>query len=142
MNKTDHSPDEFLASFPDELREDMMALDVMISEIFQGHTRALWEGTFWGGTEQHIIGYGDLAQERRGGSIVHWFMVGLARQKHSFSIYVNAIEDGDYAVRKRAEKLGKVKTGAAAITFTNLTDVNLDALRDLLEFANLQLSRN
>ena len=36
----------------------MVALDRRIVAGLPGRSRALWRGTFWGGTEQAIIGYG------------------------------------------------------------------------------------
>jgi hypothetical protein len=129
----DRTPDEYLSSITDEaIRAHMLRLDSVISDAMPGRCRRLWEGIFWGGTEQSIIGYGDLVQPRPRGKTVEWFLVGLARQKKHFSLYVNAVVDGVYLGQHDADRLGNVKVGAASITFTRVDGVDLGALRELL----------
>lgn len=135
MRKVDLSPDDHIASFPDEIREQYARLDDLISGIFAGRTRTVWEGVFWGGTEQHIIGYGDIVQPRPRGDDVEWFAVGLARQQSHFSIYVNAVDGGQYLLRQYEGRLGKVKLGSASIAIRNLADVDIEALTELVDRA-------
>lgn len=136
MERTDASPDGYLATFEGEQRETMEALDRLVTEALPGRRRTLWTGVFWGGTEQTILGYGDLVQPRPKGPAVEWFIVGLARQKRHYSLYVNVADEGQYLGRRYAERLGKVKIGASSIGFSRLEDVDLDVLRELLEQAN------
>ena len=98
--------------------------------------RALYEGTFWGGTEQKIIGYGHIVQPRPRGEDVHWFLVGLARQKDHYSLYVNAVADGAYLGQQYKGQLGKVKLGSASIGFKSLDDLDLDVLERLMRRAH------
>ncbi|MEX0756402.1 MAG: DUF1801 domain-containing protein [Acidimicrobiia bacterium] len=136
MKKVSTSPDEHLASFPDGIREQMIELDQLISASFAGRSRTVWEGVFWGGSDQHIIGYGDIVQPRPRGEDVEWFAVGLARQKNHFSIYVNAVDDGQYLLAQYKDRLGKAKVGSASIAFTAVDDLDLGALGELLNRAN------
>jgi hypothetical protein len=138
MERTTTPPDTHIASLPEKIRGDIQILDALIGEVFAGHPRVMWEGRFWGGSEQRIIGYGNLTYDRPTGA-VEWFMVGLAAQKGHLSLYVNAVDGDDYAVRKRAARLGKVKVGSAAINFKTVEDLDLAALTDLLEYARDQL---
>lgn len=119
-----------------EIGETMRALDRMITDAMPGRRRALYEGTFWGGTEQQIIGYGHIIQRRPRGEDVHWFLVGLARQKDHYSLYVNAVDDGAYLGQQYKGRLGKVKLGSASIGFKRLEDVELGALQELLARAH------
>lgn len=135
MRKVDLSPDEHIASFPEEVRTQYAELDQLISAAFTGRSRTVWAGVFWGGTEQHIIGYGDIVQPRPRGADVEWFAVGLARQQSHFSIYVNAVDDGQYLLRQYEGRLGKVKLGSASIAIRNVADVDADGLTDLLSRA-------
>jgi len=139
MERTRADVDRFLSSLPEQQGADMAALDAIISEYLGGRERELWEGVFWGGTEQSIIGYARIEQPRPKGPAVEWFLVGLALQKNHLSIYVNAAADGQYLTKKYAARLGKVKVGAAAITTAALDRLELDALRELLAeaFASL-----
>ena len=132
MQRTDRDVDEYLAELRSERADSLRAVDAVIGESLSGLERRLWEGVFWGGTEQQIIGYGDVTQARPRGKDVEWFLVGLAEQKRHLSIYVNAAEGTDYLVRSWAERLGKVKASSAAITFASVDDLDLDQLRAML----------
>ena len=132
MRKTELDPDDHIASFPSEIGQQYAELDGLISAAFAGRSRTVWEGVFWGGTDQHIIGYGDIVQPRPRGDDVEWFAVGLARQQNHFSIYVNAVDDGQYLLRKYEGRLGKVRLGSASIAIRNVADVDQGALTELL----------
>lgn len=109
----------------------MTALDAAIAPIFAGHERVLWEGPMWGGTFQRIIGYGAMRRRQRAGNEVEWFVVGLAAQKGYLSLYVSAVEDGTYLVKRYADRLGKVKVGSANVTFKRLADLHLPSVVEM-----------
>ncbi len=137
MEIRDTHPDDYLASLEDgETRHTMQAVDAAIVAAMPGRNRVLWEGVFWGGTEQTIIGYGDIVQARPRGPDVEWFLVGLARQKNTYSLYVNAVEDGVYLGQRFAERLGKVKLGSASIGFRRLEDLDMEGLADMVARAD------
>lgn len=136
MQRVERTPDDYLASLTGELAADMRALDRLVTSRLVGRSRSLWEGVFWGGTDQTIIGYGDLVQRRPRGASVQWFVVGLARQSTSYSLYVNAVDDGGYLVGQYAGRLGKAKVGSAAISFASPDSINLDVLAELLDRAH------
>ena len=131
MERSNTPVDDFLASLDDGVRETMAAVDAVLAAALEGRARTLWEGVFWGGTEQTIIGYGDIVQPRPRGADVDWFLIGLARQQRHYSIYVNAAEDGAYLGQAYADRLGKVKAGSASLTFTKLEHLDLDVLAEL-----------
>ena len=95
----------------------------------------MWEGVFWGGSEQQIIGYGNYSYQRSDKTQVKWFIVGLTRQKNYFSVYVNAVEGKTYLAERYGPQLGKVKIGKSSISFRNRADINLDVLREMIEHA-------
>lgn len=138
MEKVKTSPDTFIASLADGTRESIEKLDKEIAKIMKGETRTLWKGTFWGGSEQSIIGYGDLVYDRKG-KTVNWFKIGLAVQKNYISLYVNAVEDNKYLGQTLGPDLGKVNIGASSISFKRLDDVDLPKLRELLKRAKALL---
>jgi hypothetical protein len=135
MERTDADVDGFLAGVTGARGDDLRALDRIISEELAGLERVLWEGTMWGGTEQRIVGYGAISQPRPRGASVEWFLVGLAEQQRHLSVYVNAAEDGEYLVKRRAGELGAVKVGSAAVTFASLADLDEPAFRAVLRRA-------
>ena len=134
MQKVSTSPDEYLQSLPDEIKKDIETLDEEISKAMPGENRVLWEGKFWGGSNQNIIGYGDVVYKRPKDDI-EWFIIGLAAQKNYISLYVNAVEGKQYVAEKYKDRLGKVKVGKSSISFKNLSDVNLDILVELVKQA-------
>ncbi len=144
MERVDTDPEEFIASFDDPAQRDTMAeLDRIIRVAMPDRSRTLWQGKMWGGTDQSIIGYGDIVQERPRGDDVEWFLVGLARQKTNYSLYVNAVKDGRYIGQVNEERLrlagvakSRVKIGAASIGFRSLDDVAVDVLSELLARAD------
>ena len=113
----------------------MVAIDGVLVEAMPGASRRLWVGTFWGGTHQEIVGYGDLRQPRPTGDPVDWFTIGLALQQRHVSLYVNAVEDGRYLAHGYADRLGKVKVGSASVTFRRVDDLDLNVLAELAAHA-------
>lgn len=142
MDRSKTTPDAFIASLPDGVREDIATLDGVISEAFAGEERTLWEGVFWGGTTQHIIGYGAYRYKGRSGAEGEWFKVGLAAQKNYLSLYVNAADDGQYLGKVYAPRLGKVKAGSANLQFKRASDVDLEVLGEMVRRARELTSRD
>lgn len=136
MERTTKSVDEHLASIEGDRGEDIRRLDEIIREQMPDVGRHLYEGTFWGGSDQQIVGYGILDYRNKSGSDVEWFLVGLAEQKNYISMYVNAVEDGKYLLDQYEGRLGKVKKGSASISFAHLEDVDVPGLTEMLGRAN------
>jgi hypothetical protein len=135
MQPSSTPPDDFIASLPDGVRDDIAMLDAQLSRVFEGRERVLWEGPMWGGTDQRIIGYGSYHYKGRSGAEGEWFIVGLAVQKAHLSLYVSAAEDGQYLVKRYADRLGKVKVGSSNVAFKRLTDLDLPAVLEMVERA-------
>ena len=132
MKRTAASVDDHLAAIGGQRGEDMRLLDRSIREQLPGQPRFLYEGTFWGGSDQQIVGYGTMDYVNRSGESVEWFLVGLAAQKNYISIYVNAVEDGAYLLAAYKDRLGKVKAGSASISFGNVDDLEFETLMELI----------
>ena len=139
MQKSDKKPSTWLASLPDAERAQLKRLDKLITNVMKGHTRTLWEGKFWGGSEQTILAYGDYNFTGARNKVVPWFMVGLALQKNYISVYVHAVDGGEYVAEKYAKRLGKVKAGKSSISFRHVDDIELDVLTEVLTLARRQL---
>ena len=135
MERVESSPDDYIASQDPDIRTTLVKLHTLIKTALPSRDCCMWEGVFWGGSEQQIIGYGNYSYQRSDKKQVEWFTVGLARQKNYFSVYVNAVEGKKYLAEIYRSRLGKVKTGKSSITFRNLEDVNLDVLSEMVEHA-------
>jgi len=134
-----HSVDDHLASLSDDVRPQMELLDSEIVARMAQASRVLFVGKFWGGSDQNIIGYGEFRYTNSSGKTVEWFMVGLAAQKSYISMYVNAVADGGYLLAQYKDRLGKVKTGSASISFKTVDDVDMVVLMELVDKAASQL---
>ena len=135
MQRSDRSIDDYLAGLDESVREDISTLHAVISPVMDSLDTVLYTGTFWGGSDQEIIGYGAQLFTRPNGKEVDWFVVGLAVQKNYISLYVNAVEDGKYLLETRGKRLGKVKVGKASISFSNSDAIDLEELSDLVSRA-------
>ena len=124
--------DEFLATLEGQIGDDMRTLDAVITAELPGEPRDLYVGKFWGGSDQQIIGYGRFSYERADKKPVEWFLVGLARQKSYYSVYVSAVEGSEYLAEKYGKTLGKVKVGKSNISFSSVGDIDLEKLAELV----------
>lgn len=135
MERTGTDVNGYLERLVGKRGEDIRHLDELIGEQLPRAERHLYEGKLWGGTDQQIVGYGILDYRNKSGDDVQWFLVGLAAQKDHISMYVNAVEDGQYLLAQYDGRLGKAKLGSASISFTSLDDVDIAALGELLSRA-------
>ena len=135
QKSTTTTPEEHIASLPDDVRDDVATLDGAIAAAMPGEERVVWEGKFWGGTDQRIIGYGSYHYRGRSGAEGEWFVIGLAAQKNYLSLYVNAAEDGQQLGQRYAQRLGKVKAKGANVQVKRAADVDLDVLREMVSRA-------
>lgn len=139
MRKTRKDPSLYIESLHSDFSRQMKKLDRLIAQVMRGHSRVVWEGVFWGGSQQTIIGYGDYNTTRPGGKAVSWFMVGLALQKNYFSIYINATEERQYLAERYGPELGKVRVGKASIAFQSVDDIDLPTLKRIVTKARKYL---
>ncbi|RKU28412.1 hypothetical protein C6497_09325 [Candidatus Poribacteria bacterium] len=135
MERVETTPEEYIESQETEIKAVLTELHELIKSSLPDVDNCLWEGIFWGGSEQRIIGYGHWSYQRSDKKQVEWFLIGLTRQKNYYSIYVNAVEGRKYLTEIYSSRLGKVKTGKSSIGFRKLEDLDLDVLRELIQHA-------
>lgn len=133
VGPTGLSVDDFIAA--NDPDGSLTTIDRVITAALPGAARVLWKGRFWGGTDQSIIGYGNIVQLRPQGKTAEWFLIGLARQKQHLSLYVNAVEDGAYLSHAYGARLGKAKLGSASVSFKSADDLTLDVLDEMVRHA-------
>lgn len=83
----------------------------------------------------NMLGYGSFKYKNSKKEELDWPTVALANQKNYVSVYVCAVEDGEYIAEKNKDKLGKVSVGKSCIRLKKLEDVNLDELKKLIKLA-------
>lgn len=83
----------------------------------------------------NMLGYGSFPYRNYKHKVIEWPVLALANQKNYISIYVCALDKGEYVAEKYKKELGKVRVGKSCIRITKLEDVNLAALKKVLKFA-------
>jgi uncharacterized protein YdhG (YjbR/CyaY superfamily) len=83
----------------------------------------------------NMLGYGTMKYLNYKKETIDWPIVALANQKNYVSLYVCAVQDGQYIAEKHKDKLGKVSVGKSCIRFKKLEDLNLDTLKDVVRSA-------
>ncbi len=131
MEKTDLTTNEYFLSLAEIDRDTLKTISDIIVSISPNISQSVWKGVFWGGSEQTILGFGDIKFTKSDKKEIEWFMIGISRQKNYYSIYVNAVEDNQYLLKSYSDKLGKTKIGSSSISFSKLENVNLNGLKDL-----------
>lgn len=83
----------------------------------------------------NMIGYGKFKYTNYKKEVVDWPVVALANQKNYVSVYVCAIDDGEYIAEKFKKELGKANVGKSCIRFSKLENVHLPTLKKVIKLA-------
>ncbi len=117
---------EYLAALPAERKEPIEFLHEFIQK-----TSPKLKSYF----AYNMLGYGSFKYKNYKKEVIDWPTVSLASQKNYISLYVCALEGGEYLAEKYQKDLGKVDVGRSCIRFKKLTDLNLPAVKKLLQKA-------
>lgn len=117
---------EYLAQVPTERKEAIQFLHTFIQKAAP-KLKPLFA--------YNMLGYGSFPYRNYKKEMIEWPIVALANQKHYISVYVCAVEQGEYLAEKYKAKLGKVSVGKSCIRFKNVEDVKLPELKKLLQKA-------
>lgn len=121
-DKTDANVEAFINSFVDkeEKRKDSFELIELMREI-SGYTPKIWEPS--------IIGFGTYCNRYESGHEEIAPLIGFSPRKSAFSLYVySGLEEHKYLLKD----LGQFKIGTACIYAKKLSDINQNALKDLI----------
>ncbi len=83
----------------------------------------------------NMLGYGSFPYINAKKEQVGWPVISLANQKQYVSIYVCALDKGEYLAEKYRKELGKVSVGKSCIRFKKVEDIHLPALKKVLQHA-------
>lgn len=83
----------------------------------------------------NMLGYGSFKYKNYKKEIIDWPTVSLASQKNYISLYVCAVEGGEYIAEKHKGRLGKVSVGRSCIRFKKIEDLNLEVLKKVIQLA-------
>ncbi|WP_084497717.1 DUF1801 domain-containing protein [Nocardia amamiensis] len=119
--------ERFLAAAGDRASE-LRALDAVIRS-----SAPTFEPVLTKGMGAPMLGYGMIPyQSKSMKQPGEWPVVALAARKNYVSLYISALEAGEYVAERYADRLGKVNCGKSCIRFKHLDDLNLEAVREIL----------
>ena len=117
---------EYFDSLPPERREPMDFLHKFIQESAPSLKPHF---------AYNMPGYGNFKYKNYKKEIIEWPIVSLASQKNYISLYVCAVQNGEYVAEKHKGELGKVSVGKSCIRFKKVEDLNLKTLEKVIQLA-------
>jgi hypothetical protein len=128
--KTNASVEAFLDSVADQRRrQDCFVLMDLMREITGS------EPSMWGDS---IVGFGGYLQTYSNGKEYEWPVIGFSPRKQSLTLYImSGFEQYDELL----DRLGKHTTSKACLYIKRLSDVDMTALRELIELSVAHMAR-
>ena len=83
----------------------------------------------------NMPGYGSFQYKNNKKQELDWPIIALASQKNYISLYICAVDNGEYIAEKNKKDLGKVSVGRSCIRFEKLEDLNLKTLEKVIKLA-------
>lgn len=120
------STKEYFAMLPEDRREPMEFLHKLILKA----APSLKPNFMY-----NMPGYGTFPYKNAKKEILEWPVIGLANQKNYISLYVCAVENGEYIAEKYKDTLGKVSVGKSCIRFKKIEDLDLKGLEKVIKLA-------
>lgn len=91
------------------------------------------EPVLFGGMTGKGLGYGlQPYQSKSMKEPMDYPLIALANQKNYISLYIMAVENGEYIAEKNAKRLGKVSVGKSCIRFKKLEDLDLSVVSEII----------
>ena len=117
------SPEEFIARLDEPRRGDIQRLHELIVETAPD---------LEAGADDRWLGYGPFHYRYASGREGDAHLLALASNKQYISLYVLCTTDDAYLAESYADRLPKAKIGKSCVRFKRTSDVDLDALRELI----------
>ncbi len=117
---------EYIDNLPPDRQEIIIFLDKLIKQAAP---------TLKSHFAYNILGYGSFKYKNYKKEVIDWPTISLASQKNYISLYVCAIQNGEYIAEKYKTKLGKVSVGKSCIRFKKIEDLNLEELKKVIKLA-------
>lgn len=120
------TPNQYVNLFPENDQQNLKILDKLIQNETQLKPYIL----------SGMLAYGSLHYKSKGGREGDWMLIGLARQKNYFSLYICSVgEGGKYVVENYKDQLPKANIGKGCIRFKKLEDLDLEIVKKILKEA-------
>ena len=127
------SAEEYVEMLPEDRKEPFKFIDSFIKKNAPG----LKPNFIY-----NMPGYGKFKYKNNKKQELDWPVIALASQKNYISVYVCAVQDGEYIAEKYKNELGKglpagrqVSVGRSCIRFKKVEDLNLETLKKIIRLA-------
>lgn len=118
------SVDEFITTIEDETkRRDSQTLIALMQDV-TGAPPEMYGSA--------IVGFGNRRVRYANGKEIDWLAIGFAPRKANLSIYIPGSRE---AIEPLLDRLGKHKSDGGCVYIKRLSDVDLGALRKIVEMA-------
>lgn len=117
---------EYFDMLPPERREPMEFLHNFIQKVAP---------TLKPHFAYNMVGYGSFKYKNYKKEVIDWPTISLASQKNYISLYICAVQNGEYLVEKHKQDLGKVSVGKSCIRVKKIADLNLKVLEKVIKAA-------
>lgn len=118
------SPEEYIDRLDEPRRTDIRTLDELIRSTAPNLEPHLASG---------MLAYGRYHYKGKSkGTEGEWFHIGLASNKNYISLYVMAADKDGYLAESYKARLPKADIGRSCVRFKRLTDLDPEALNELI----------
>jgi hypothetical protein len=117
------TPEEYIASLEEPRRSEIQQLHDLIRRTLPDYEPHIQSG---------MLGYGAYRYKYASGREGDWSIVSLASQKRYISLYVSCVKEDAYLAESYRDRLPKADIGKSCVRFKRVSDLDEDALRDLL----------
>jgi Domain of unknown function (DU1801) len=119
--ETETSVDEFLNALDDEtVKNDCKIIAEMMTKATDSAAK------MWG---TNIIGFGSQLLKYESGRELDWLIIGFSPRKTDISLYGITLKEDLLA------KLGKHKTGKSCLYIKNLSNIDLEVLKEMIKIS-------
>jgi len=127
---------EYIGSLPEAKRTDLQALHRLIQEIMPKGKLWFLDGKDGKGkvVSNPNIGFGSYKINYADGSDKEFYQVGLSANTSGISVYIMGLADKTFLPKTYGKTIGKANVTGYCIKFKALKDINLDVLKEALEY--------
>ncbi|HEX5111756.1 MAG TPA: DUF1801 domain-containing protein [Saprospiraceae bacterium] len=126
----------YIASQPEQKQSDLQELNKIVQKILPKGKLWFEDGKNAAGkvVSNPNIGYGSYTIKYANGTTREFFRIGLSANTTGISVYVMGLPDKTYLSKTFGKTIGKASVTGYCIKFKALKDINLDVLKEAIEY--------
>ncbi len=117
------TPEEYIAQVEEKRRDDIQKLHDLVQEVAPELEPTM---------EFKMLGYGKFHYKYKTGREGDWMKIGIANNKQYISLYCCAADENGYVAERFKERLPKANIGKSCVRFKRVSDLDEEALKDLI----------